>query len=470
MRRVTLRTGLGVATVVAGLGLVWPRLANAQVTIDHEPNRPSLFFSADSNQDCSALHALEGDALPYHVVRLKAVAAGADGYEWSLPKPQVGFLLADQDLGPGESDAAVRGLCGEFGNACILTKETLRFYDLPTILYAAPTCDVLPTNTRKQFPGDSVKVKVVAKAAGKKVGKATTTVVYGDPNVAAVTLYAYGDDGIGEDAAEGGAQTAFNAVPTPLDPPNGPVTQYDFNWAGDSASADVCPDTPATACVVLEEAFAGTFPATVEARLGDGSALCDNLNVHVGPCKLKAQVQVIRVPSKSTYTSDDAVRLRVRFANLSEPGCPLLLQGSNVLSCTAQFRLGKTEDTKTTQWDFQHCSVTTTTPCKVSSECPVTEVCLAESHCSTTLGRPCDGDSDCQEPACTNCDADETCIRVLAIEQQSIPSGQAIDLVDENVIVKNKIGDPVSIKETWTANAFPPTIATTSIKYKIKGQ
>jgi hypothetical protein len=449
--------------------------AAAQVTITHEPDRPSLFYSADPNQDCAALFALQGDALPYHVVRLRAAAVGADSYQWTLPKPEVGFLLADEPLAPGDNEAAVRGLCGEFGNACILTKDTLKFYTLPTILYAAPTCDVLPKDTRKQFAGDSVKIKVLAKAQGKKLGKATTTIVYGDRSFAAVTLYAFGDDGVGKDAAPGGAETSFNAITTPDVLPNGPVTQYDFTWANAAGSATACGPPAAASCVTLREGLAGTFLGVVKARFADGSALCDNLNCHVGPCKFKAQVQVIRVPTKQTYTSDDPVRLRVRFANLSDaPECTLNLSGANVLSCNAEFKLGKTEVSKTTQWDFRHCSASTGTPCQSDGECPATETCLLDSHCSVTLDRFCDGDSDCEkstEPGgCATCQNNETCIRVLAIDEADVAPGQAIDLVDEGVIVKNKIGDPVSIKETWTATAFPPTTASTSIKYKVKGK
>ena len=470
MRAVTLRTGLGFAIVAAALA--WTADARAQVTITQDPERPSLLYSADGTQDCSALHATAD--LPYNVVRLTAEAAGADGYRWSLPKPQIGFLLADQDLGPGETDAAVRGLCGEFGNACILTDKTLRLYKEATVLYAAPTCDVLPTRTNKPFDGGSVKIKVKAMNGSKKIGTATTTVVYGDPTVAHVTLYAFGQNGIGkQQAVDGGIQTQFNAIPTPAVPPNGPVTAYEFAWAGDSETKATCDSDPTLPCVTLEEPLAGTFLATVKARLADGSALCDNVNVHVGACHHRAQVQVIRVPTKRTYVSKDLVSLRVRFANLSkEAGCSLVLKGGNVLSCTATFRLGATEETKVTQWDFRHCSATTTQPCSADSECPATEQCLTTSHCSQTLDRPCDGDSDCQRPICTDCEDNERCIRVLAIEEQIVAPGQALDLVGdgESIEVLNTIGDPVTVKETWTANAFPVTTASTMIKYRIKGQ
>jgi hypothetical protein len=222
----------------------------------------------------------------------------------------------------------------------------------------------------------------------------------------------------------------------------------------------------------------------VAARLEDGSALCDALNIQVGVCRRTAQVQIIRVPSKKTYTSGDAARLRVRFANLSEdkPGCGLVLQGANVLTCSATFKIGETEDTKTDQWDLRHCSATTSEPCTTTADCEClsaadcecetcepNEVCLTQSHCSETFTQLCASDSDCDDQNCSACKDNETCVHVLEVEQLDVAPGQAVDIVDEVVILKNEIRDPVSVKETWTANAFPQTSADASFKYKIKG-
>ena len=200
---------------------------------------------------------------------------------------------------------------------------------------------------------------------------------------------------------------------------------------------------------------------------------CDNLNVEVGACRRTAQVQVIRTPSKRTYTSGNTVDLTVRFANLSQrrPGCGLELRGSGVLTCEATFKIGKTEETKRTTWDLQHCSKTETQSCTVDAECPSTEVCLTSSHCSETLGRPCTGDSDCREPKChLTCQDNERCVRVLAVPELPVAPGEAITLVDESVELRNEIRDPVAIQEVWTANAFPGTTADTKIKYRIKGR
>jgi len=498
MRVVTLRTGLAVAIAAGFLGGFFPRSAGAQVSIVQEPERPfGLLYSAQSDQNCSDLSVLQGDSLPYHVVRLRAqVPAGADKIEWSLPKPQEGFLLADQDLGPQDTTAAVRGFCAEFGNSCLLTAKTLKFYNLPTILYAAPTCDVLPKDTKKPFGGGSVKIKVAAKAGKKKLGKAVTEVQYGSPDIASITLYTNypidnagareADDGGSDGVAQGYAITGFNAIETPADVPDlKPITSFEFNFGGRSSSAPTCPDDAAEPCVEIEATAPGTFFSTVNARLEDGSALCDAVDVQVGACPRKAQVQIIRVPSKGTYTSGDAARLRVRFANLSEnkPGCGLILQGANVLTCSATFKIGETEDTKTDQWDLRHCSATTSQPCTTTADCEClsaancecetcqpNEVCLTQSHCSETFTQLCESDSDCDEQQCPACKDNETCVHVLEVEELTVAPGEAVDIVDEVVTLKNEIGDPVSVKETWTANAFPQTSADASIKYKIKGE
>jgi hypothetical protein len=486
MRRVTLRTGLGVAIAALLLFIVSSRPAAAQVTILQEPDRPNgLLYSANSDQNCSELHAMadaDPATLPYNVVRLTAQVTGADSYVWSLPKPQVGFLLADDDLGPQETTSAIRGFCSEFGNACLLTAKTLKFYNKPTILYAAPTCDALPKDTSKVFQGDTVTIKVAAKAGNKKLGKAATEVRWGNPQAGSVTLYANyptnvpgvrtAKDGIGVESVEGFAITDFNAVPTPLGLPGlPPIANFAFEFAGSGGSEPSCPDDPTQICAALETQTPGTFLSTVEVTLDDGSALCDALNCQVGACPRKAQVQIIRVPSKRVYKSGDPVRLRVRFANLSpnRPGCGLLLQGANVLGCAATFKIGKSEESKSDQWDLQHCSTTTDIPCESNADClPFGETCLDYSHCSETVARPCAGDSDCKQDVCPTCQADESCIHVLAVPELLVEPGQAVDIVDEIVPLKNEVGSPVAIKETWTANAFPGTSADAAIKYQIK--
>jgi hypothetical protein len=480
-----------VGVAVAALALLFgsPRAAGAQVTVVQEPDRPNgLLYSADTNFNCSDLHALamsDPATLPYNVVRLTAQAVGADTYTWSLPKPQVGFLLADDDLGPQETTAAIRGFCSEFGNACLLTKKSLKTYNKPTVLYAAPTCDVLPKDTSKPFAGGSVMIKVAAKAANKKLGKASTEVRWGaqDPTAGTVTLWvnypgnpipavrtaANGDH---VESVQGFALTDFNAVPTPLGLPGLPaITSFQFSFGGSGSSEPSCPDDETRVCTELEAPTAGKLFSTVVARLADGSALCDALNVQVGVCPRKAQVQIIRVPSKRTYKSGDLVRLRVRFANLSvnRPGCGLLLSGANVLGCSATFKLGKTQETKSDQWDLQHCSTSADVTCQTDADCaPLGETCLNYSHCSQTLARPCSSDSECGQDVCPTCKEDETCIHVLEIPAIDVEPGQAVDLVDETVTLKNEIGSPVGISETWTANAFPGTSASAGIKYQIK--
>ena len=87
-------------------------------------------------------------------------------------------------------------------------------------------------------------------------------------------------------------------------------------------------------------------------------------------------------------------------------------------------------------------SCTTDADC-ICPGCQPNEICLTESHCSETFTVPCDGDSDCEEPACPICNDNETCTRVLAVPELIVLPGQAVDLVDEAVVLKNQIGDPV---------------------------
>jgi hypothetical protein len=468
---------------IAVLEIVFAARGLAQVTVELDPPRPSLLYSADQTQDCSDLHALEGDQLPYHVVRLRAVAPpDATRFQWSLPKPNVGFLLADQDLQGSETSAAVRGFCCEFGNACILTAKALAVYDQPTILYAAPTCDVLPSDTRRQFGGGSVRVKVTAKAGKRRVGRATATIEYGRPAVAGVTLHAEGQDGLGKPSTEGFVFTDFNAIEAPADLPGMPAIEtFDFAFGDDRESADTCPDDPQQPCVTLTTELGGKYLATVKTRLADGSALCDNMNVHVGTCPRSGTLRVIRDPARVQYASGDTVGVRVTFTNTSprRPVCDLVLQGADVLTCEATFRLGDTEETKRTTWALQHCSATASQPCTTDADCSpeacaaceAGEVCLTQSHCSETLSQLCTADSDCapREDACPLCAADERCVRVLSVPRIGIPAGDTVEIVNESILVENALAQPVPVSETWTIHAIPSTTDETSFRYRING-
>src|SRR5262249_29486706 len=139
----------------------------------------------DSPPDCSKLHAISDDTkLPMNVVRLRATVDGASPgdvrYRWSVPPGQVGTLAADLDLGPADETAAVRALCADFGSACMLTPDKLPFYNYPTVLWVAPSCDVL-ADPKKRGAVDRglARVGVAVTRGNRKVGKATMGLDFG---------------------------------------------------------------------------------------------------------------------------------------------------------------------------------------------------------------------------------------------------------------------------------------------------
>jgi hypothetical protein len=461
---------------------------HAEAAVTLTASRSELLYSGGADPDCAALHATMDDTLlPLHVVRLRAVADGADPggvrYRWSMPRPQVGTLAADLDLGPEEQTAAIRGLCAEFGNACILTPDKLPFYNQPTILYLAPTCDALPTRTERAYRGGAVKLRVKATEGGRKLGKAVTSVGFG--RTGSIVLYSDGENGIGK---PGGVlsdiQPFFSATVNP-EGPLPPVKGIEFD-NGSAASTTVPPDgcvglrgVPYDACTSdLLYTRAGRFTAVVREKFEDGSALCDNLTVRVGTCEAAPRVEILTTPRRKLYTDGETVRLRVRLHNRSPRagGCNFLLTGGSVLTCESTVEIGGTEDTRTTVFDLQRCSVTSQQSCTTDAECrpPICpdcdlgETCLTQSHCSTTLTRPCTHDSECEPPLCPDCVDDETCVRVLAIPQIVVPVGQSIDLVDSNVQVGNAFTDSVKLRDKWTATTFNAGADDATFSYRIR--
>src|SRR5207253_2419498 len=80
-----------------------------------------------------------------------------------------GVLVADLDIGPAGQSGAVAGLCAEFGDACVLTPEKLPFYTKSSILWLAPTCDILPKTPFKPFRGGVSRVAVQAVTGARKL-------------------------------------------------------------------------------------------------------------------------------------------------------------------------------------------------------------------------------------------------------------------------------------------------------------
>src|SRR5262249_16537110 len=155
-------------------------------------------------------------------------------------------------------------------------------------------------------------------------------------------------------------------------------------------------------------------------------------------------------------------------------------------SCAESLSVGGVKDAKTTQFDLQHCSQTTSQPCVSDGDCSLTscagcspgEICLTQSHCSQTFTMLCANDEDCdstgQSPACPQCKPDETCTRVLQLPagaQFVLPVGQSIDLLHETVRTRTVLPDTAKIKDTWQATvAIPGVSAEKSLSYRVRGR
>jgi len=486
-REAAFRCVLLAVVVVLAFGVCTVHAAPNRVSLTAAP-RSDLLFSGGDDPDCTVLSAKPDDQLPYHVVRLRALIDGAPAegarYQWSLPKPEVGTLAADLPLGPDEETSAIRGLCAEFGNACILTADKLAFYNEPTVLWIAPDCDSLPQKTVKNFPGGSVRISVRAFEGRKKVGKGTVSVGYG--RVASVVLYANGQDGVGRPDGVGvDILPQFSSVANTNGLALPDIASIGFD-NGDAASTEILPG-PCTvdgigmdACTRdLIYTHAGRFVAKVTQKFVDGSALCDNLATRVGTCEAAPKLEVTTTPKRKTFASGEPVALKVRLINArpKHGGCNFLLTGSNVLTCVEDLDIGGTKDTRTTVFDLQHCSASTDHGCTIDAQCrppfcgdcDVTEICLTSPHCSETVTQACVRDGDCDAPACADCQPDETCVKVLQVPEIVLPVGESIDLVDSMMPVQNVFPDAAKMVDVWTAKTFNAGSASAKMRYVIRG-
>jgi hypothetical protein len=457
-------------------------------------SRSETLYSITSEPDCSALHAIGDDSrLPANVVRLRASIPGVPEdrlgqyrFEWSLPDPNVGTLAADLDIGPSEENPAVRGMCSEFGSACVLTQGTVRFYTEPTILWIAPGC-TFPKDPTRPSRGGVVRVKVKAFQGKGRLGKGRISLGYG--RIASLTLYANSKDGTG----------ARNGIPSDLNPffsatltPQAPLPQVkQFVFDSGEGSREVatpgsCAGEPYDACATdLLYEQGGTFAATVQAEFEDDSSICDNVPVRIGTSPNVIQLRVSATPRRTTYVPGDPARgtvnLRVSARNVSDPAVArgvILLTGSNFLSCEAEIEVGGTTTTKTTSFDLQHCSITSDQPCKVDNDCArgggcpdcqPNEVCLARSHCSTTFTQSCAFDSDCRQPRCATCGTDETCTRVLSTSAITVAIGESVELLNETVTLDNRLPAVAKITDVWTVNPFNAPTDSAELTYQIRG-
>ena len=453
--------------------------------------RAETLYAADAMPDCSKLSKLADDGLPLHVVRLRAEADGAPAdqivYHWSMRAPAVGLLVADLDLGPTAQGAAVAGLCAEFGDACILTPDKLAFYTRPTILWVAPTCDILPKTPFRPFRGGISRVVVEARAGARRLGKASAKIGFG--HTASITLYADGDDGVGD---RGGIPSDINPQFGALVSPNGQTlpapNKFDFGTGtGESSSVDPGSCTTGGSNRVFDACktdflyqSAGRFVASVAEKFMDGSALCDSVGVRILSATIIPRLVVELTPKRATFASGDSVNLRVRLVNASPRvgGSGILLIGEGVLTCDEAANVRTVEQTKKTVFDLQHCSGTANQGCTRDADCnPLfcqacgqDETCLTQSHCSATLTRPCQHDSDCAQSACPTCKEDETCIQVLATPAIVVPVGGSVDLINGPVALHNVFPDPAKLMDTWTVHTFNAGMDDTKVKYRIRGQ
>src|SRR5947199_367373 len=180
--------------------------------------RTETLYAADAMPDCAKLSKLADDGLPLSIVRLRAEADGAPAeqttFRWSASGP--GLLVADLDIGPAGQSGPGAGLCAEFGDACVLTPEKLPFYTKSSILWVAPTCDILPKTPFKPFRGGVSRIAVQAVTGARKLGRASVKLGFG--HTASITLFADGDDGVGN---RGGIPSDINPQFGAVVNPNG---------------------------------------------------------------------------------------------------------------------------------------------------------------------------------------------------------------------------------------------------------
>ncbi len=469
---------IGVA-LVACLAVAGVAEARRRLTVT--ASRAETLNAASQDADCAELFKTANDQLPLHVVRLQASAGSTPvesvRFEWSLPDPNLGKLIADDDIPADEQASVIRALCAELGNTCELTEEQLKVYSKPTILWVAPICsEALPTNASKPYRGGKVKIGVRATAGKRKLGKGSVTVGYG--RTASVLLTMRGRSGDGRpEGLPASLKETFVARIDQTRVPLPPVSRYEFtNGDGDSASVETtAPEADAT----MTYSSPGKHTATVSAELRDGSALCDNLLANVQSAINRLQVTVETAPKRESYRPGDPasgiVTLRVRVRNVSDPatGSAILIEGGSVLSCDTAIRVGKSQLSSHTQIDFQHCSKTVEQPCESNADCGSDacpncesgESCLASSHCANTFSSTgdtlaCVRDSDCP--------LGDNCVMVLPLSSLVLPIGESSDLVSSTIPVANTLPNAAKVTETWTAHARNAPDDSATVRYTIE--
>lgn len=459
-------------------GLVFANVASAR-RLTVTTSRAETLNAQDGDPDCSALSKKADTELPLHIVRLRAVppvgVTGLIRYQWSLPTPAVGVLVADEDIPSGEQAPVIHALCAEIGNECILTEEQLKVYSLPTILWVAPKCsEALPADATKPYRGGLVKVGVRATSGKRKVGKGVVSVGYG--RTASVKMALNGNPGQGK-AVDVGLETLFSAIIDPSGVQLPLIDGFAFdNGDGDSGTVG---SIGLQASIVLDYSSAGKHVGTTTVELHDGSALCDNVLANVLSSDNRISLSVTTNPNPGTFRPGDPrtgnVDLHVRVKNVSNPAVArggVLFKGGGVLTCETEIRVGSSKLSKTTTIDFQHCSVTVDQGCDSDADCnkqacPAcedNEVCLASSHCAFSgvegiRVQPCVRDSDCGPGG--------QCVLVLPVQSLSLAIGDTTELLTARIPIANTLPSTAKVKEKWTAHAQNAPDATDSVGYTI---
>src|SRR5262249_44060641 len=160
-------------------------------------------------------------------------------------------------------------------------KEQLPFYNQPTILWIAPTCDALPTSTSSAYHGDTVTFRVKASQKRRALGKGAVKVGYG--RLGAITAYINEDDGIGQASIPSELRAFLSARLGPLTgmPVVDSIEIDDGSGGTTESKPGKCPDATYDACATAFYDTVAMFRVTAQAMLHDGSALCDANTISV---------------------------------------------------------------------------------------------------------------------------------------------------------------------------------------------
>jgi len=464
------------------LGAIAMIASDATATVTLTASRSDVLYSTDvENVKCGELAALADADLPYNIVRIRAEddTGQATSFRWKLPKPNVGYFLRDDPtIGSTGGAFLVQAFCAEVGSRCFLDEATIDSYRRPTILWAAPTCDVLPKKTNQQFDGDDVKIRVKADGLRGRGSKASMTVGYGRLGTPVLTVEntkLEPDDGLGKKEIATFLITTFGVSLPPAIAPPVPIESYTFdNGESESATVTDCrfsgatPDAPA--CVALEYGSIGPFRPTVEVTLEDGSAYCDAATTRVVTCQPKTKLEVKRSPNRATYPSADGEleEVTVTLRNLAprNTGCDFRFER---LTCETAITKKSLSESDSIQFEPARCENAPLLFCVNDFDCGIDGPCVNRSHCSETTDRLCTADTDCSQTACPFCEPDETCTRVIQVPSIILP-GQSAQILSESLDVSSVIPGKVKVEETWSiTERFGRGDATTTDRFKIRG-